>query len=125
MEQEILLDSGTNEVELLEFFLADQSFAINVSKILQIITYDETKLTAVPDTPDAVKGVLLWRDRTINLIDLHQALNSNKGVRSERPIVLVTGFNDQTNAFLTDGVTKIHRINWSQIAPVGNFLDIH
>lgn len=123
MGQEILLDTGTNEVELLEFFLGDRSFAINVSKILQITTFDASNLTEIPDSHPKIMGVILWRGKPINLINLHQSMNTPQTGTVERPIVLVSNFNDCTNAFLTDGVSKIHRISWSEIKPVSSFLE--
>lgn len=36
--QEILLESGTNEMEILEFYLGGQSFGINVQKLREIIS---------------------------------------------------------------------------------------
>lgn len=36
-KSEILLDSGTNEVEFLEFLIGETSFGINVLKVREII----------------------------------------------------------------------------------------
>jgi two-component system, chemotaxis family, chemotaxis protein CheV len=69
-KQGILLESGTNEVELLEFLLAGQGFGINVAKIQAIEQYDPSKITAVPQAPDSLAGVLLFRNTSIPLIDL-------------------------------------------------------
>lgn len=122
-QQQILLESGTNEVEILEFLLGSQSFAINVAKVLQIMAYNPENLTKVPDGPESLLGVLLWRDQTISLIDLSVAINFSENKRAERPIVLVTEFNDVLNAFLTDGVNRIHRLSWDQINPTSSFLE--
>ena len=39
MDTKILLENGTNELEILEFTLAGNSYGINVAKIKEIITY--------------------------------------------------------------------------------------
>jgi two-component system chemotaxis response regulator CheV len=122
-EQKILLESGTNEVEILEFFLGGQSYGINVSKILQIITYDEEFLTETPESPVAMPGVLLWREKTIPFIDLYRALNIDVRQNVERPIVLVTEFNGLICCFLIDGVNRIHRISWDRIDSMNSYLD--
>lgn len=126
MAQDILLDIGTNEVEILEFMLGEQSFGINVAKIMQIVAYDESKHTDVPGESPALLGVFLWQDRTIPLIDLNIALNRKRAEgEKQHAIVLVTRFNDVTNGFLINGVNRIHRIDWDQIksasAIIGNY----
>lgn len=122
MSNEILLESGTNEVEILEFYLGEQGFGINIAKIAQIIPYDRSKLTVVPHDKPAFLGTLLWQGQTIPLIDLNVFLRHNRR-KVEHPIVLVTEFNGVRNGFLTDGVNRIHRISWQAISPMGALLD--
>jgi Chemotaxis signal transduction protein len=114
-EKRILLESGTNEVEILEFYLGGQSYGVNVSKVLQIISYEPEQFTRTPDADPAMPGVLLWRGRTIPFVDLHAAMHVNTRVDVDRPIALVTEFNNLICSFLTDGVNRIHRIGWDRI----------
>lgn len=122
-DQKILLETGTNEVEILEFFLGGQSYGINVSKILQIITYDQEFFTATPESPESMPGVLLWRGETIPFIDLYLALSIEQRMEVARPIVLVTEFNNLICCFLIDGVNRIHRISWDKLDSMDPFLD--
>lgn len=122
-EQKILLETGTNEVEILEFFLAGQSFGINVAKVLQIVPFEAEDFTETPDTPGEMPGVLLWRGETIPLLDLAKTLGKKKAEQPERPIALVTSFNNVVNAFLIDGVNRIHRVAWTDIQPTSQFLE--
>ena len=48
MDTKILLENGTNELEILEFTLAGNSYGINVAKIKEIITYQP--VTPVPNS---------------------------------------------------------------------------
>ena len=122
-QQKVLLESGTNELEILEFFMGGQSYGINVAKILQIIPYNAGDFTETPESPPEMPGVLLWRGKTLPLIDLNVALNPRTTIEAERPIVLVTEFNNVENCFLTDGVNRIHRLSWEQVDPVTEFLE--
>ena len=47
MDTKILLENGTNELEVLEFTIAGNSYGINVAKIKEIINYQP--VTAVPN----------------------------------------------------------------------------
>ncbi|MDD4732532.1 MAG: chemotaxis protein CheV [Desulfovibrio sp.] len=121
--QGILLESGTNEVEILEFFLGGQSYGINVSKILQIISFEQERFTRTPDADPAMPGVLLWREKTLPFIDLYAALKVQRREKVERPIALVTEFNNLVCSFLTDGVNRIHRIGWDKIDPLDAYMN--
>ncbi len=120
--QRILLQSGTNEMELLEFYLQGQSFGVNVAKIRQLMPLKATKITRLPQSHESVLGTVLWQDQSITLIDLNHAFGKKDEVDSENQIVLVAEFNQQINGFLVDGVNRIHRIHWDQMQPTGSFL---
>ncbi len=123
MSTDILTESGTNEAEFLEFYLNNQSFAINVAKVIQITSFNDQELTRTAGGPDSVLGSLLWRDHTIDLIDLSAALNSVEDDQSEKSVVLITNFNNMTCGFRIDGVNRIHRISWNNIQPMDGMLD--
>ncbi len=125
MGQKILLESGTNEVEILEFYLGVQEYGINIAKVAQIIPFDPARLTRVPSSHQAVLGALLWQDRTIPLIDLGRMLGLSSGETVARPIVLVAEFNSVVNGFLTDGVNRIHRLSWERLDPMSPLLEAH
>ncbi|AGW13435.1 chemotaxis protein [Megalodesulfovibrio gigas] len=120
----ILLESGTNELEIVEFYLTETLpngkkytgyYGINVAKVLEIIRVP--KITEMPNQPHpSVLGAFNLRERIIPLVDLSQWLGKSKaGVEAEK--VIVTEFNRVTNAFLVSGVTRIHRLSWEQIRP--------
>ncbi|PCI27084.1 MAG: hypothetical protein COB67_09425 [SAR324 cluster bacterium] len=113
--QEILLDSGTNEVELLEFYLGGQSFGINVEKIKQIVKFDTDSMTRLPNCYPSLMGTYPFQEFLVPLIDLNKHLNRTQTQDFEQQIVLVCEFNNAFNCFLVDGVNKIHRLSWSEI----------
>ncbi len=124
--QEILLESGTNEMEILEFYLGKQSFGLNVQKLIEIIPYDEKKRTALPESHHSVMGIFEVRGESIPLIDLsiHLQRTPEEDLQEEfRRIVLVCKFNQTTNAFLVDGVNQIHRRSWTDVIPMAFYLD--
>ena len=73
MENNILLESGTNELEVLEFMVGAQSFGINIAKVIEIMNYEP--MIPVPDSPPEFEGVFTPRDKVISVIDLHKVLN--------------------------------------------------
>lgn len=117
----ILLESGTNEVEFIEFFLGGESYGVNVSKVQRVIAVSTCKITAIAGSPPGVLGVIQVLDKPVLLIDLRTALAmapDAQAASSERQLVMVTRFNKRTTAFLIDGVSKIHRTSWAEFEPM-------
>ncbi|MDO3378600.1 chemotaxis protein CheV [Geoalkalibacter halelectricus] len=120
--QEILLESGTNEVEIIEFYLGGQSFGINVHKLREIVPYEPEAMTALPESGPSMKGMLLLRGKTVPLVDLGSHLRKRgQGEPAGRQVVLVCEFNREVNSFLVDGVNQIHRISWKDVKPLDEF----
>ena len=112
MDSKILLENGTNELEILEFKLGNNSYGINVAKIREIITYQP--VTPVPNAHPSVEGIFMPRDKMITAISLKNAIqmgdeDSNDG------LFIITNFNMLDVAFHVDRVMGIHRVNWSEI----------
>ena len=124
-KQDILLETGTNEMEIIEFYLGTQPFGINVHKLKEIITFDQDALTVIPGSGDGMLGTLLLRGTTIPLIDLksHIAQKEDDIEGDVRRVVLVCEFNDRINGFKVDGVNQIHRVSWEDVQPMASFID--
>ena len=127
-ETNILLESGTNELEIVEFFLDEGRkggdyrgfYGINVAKVLEIIQLPN--LTEMPEAAhEAVLGAFNLRDEIVPLIDLAGWLKKNR-IQKEEPKVIVTEFNRTKSAFLVSGVTRIHRINWKEIEAPSSYV---
>jgi two-component system chemotaxis response regulator CheV len=125
VRKEILLESGTNELEIAEFILGTQSFGINVAKIREFVPYDPEAVTKVPNSPPSMVGVFLLRGRTIPLINLKTHLGRTDDVESAKPVVLVTEFNTLVNGFIIDAINQIHRLSWSDIKSLNPMLKKH
>ncbi|MBQ3161764.1 MAG: chemotaxis protein CheV [Oscillospiraceae bacterium] len=113
MNTNILLESGTNELELLEFQVGDSNFGINISKVVEIMINQE--VTPVPNSPDEVEGVFIPRDKLISVIDLHKVINTPH-TKSGKEIFIICEFNRMNVAFHVSKVKGIQRISWSDIS---------
>ncbi|MEA3545002.1 MAG: chemotaxis protein [Thermodesulfobacteriota bacterium] len=123
---EILLESGTNEMEIIEFYVGRQAFGINVQKLKEIILFDESTLTSIPGSNPSMLGTLLLRGTTYPLIDLKKHLNQRQPkekVENEREVVMICEFNHRINGFKVDDVNQIHRISWSDVEPIAPFIN--
>ncbi|MCM1330858.1 MAG: chemotaxis protein [Ruminococcus sp.] len=113
MNTNILLESGTNELELLEFQVGDNNYGINISKVVEIMINQD--VTPVPNAPDAVEGVCIPRDKLISVIDLHKVLGASH-TQTGKEIFIICEFNRINVAFHVTSVKGIQRISWSDIS---------
>ncbi len=121
-QTEILLETGTNEFEIVEFFVGSQSYGVNVAKVREIIQYNQRFVTPIPEHHPAVMGLYSLRGETFPLIDLSSTLKSEGDKSSTRRVIMVCEFNTLVNGFLVDGVRQIHRKSWEDVKPVGGLV---
>lgn len=111
MDTKILLENGTNELEILEFKLDGNAYGINVAKIREIINYMD--VTPVPNAHPSIEGIFMPRDIMITAIDLKNCLQ--RGVSTPGGLFIITNFNKLDIAFHVDAVVGIHRVSWKEI----------
>lgn len=120
MDTNILLENGTNELEVLEFMLEGRHYGINVAKIREIISYQEA--TPVPNSHPSIEGIFMPRDTMITAINLRNCLQLREYEESEKAssLFIITNFNKLDIAFHVDSVLGIHRVSWNNIIKPGN-----
>jgi len=128
-ETNILLESGTNELEIVVFRVDELNergetipchFAVNVAKVREIIRLPQ--LFKVVNSHPAVVGMIKLRDKVITVIDLAQVLNKNvDGLSANNVIVLE--FNRLVIGVLVQSVSRIHRISWESVEPPSKMID--
>lgn len=111
MDTKILLENGTNELEVLEFMLDGNTYGINVAKVREIIPYQ--RVTPVPNAHPSIEGIFMPRDIMITAIDLKNCLQ--RGQSQDGGLFVVTNFNKLDIAFHVDSVLGIHRVSWQDI----------
>ncbi|AAS95133.1 chemotaxis protein [Nitratidesulfovibrio vulgaris] len=125
-QSKILLESGTNELEIVEFYIDEPGYrghyGVNVAKVLEIIR--KQTVTALPEMPHpAVLGAFAHRGgRIIPLVDLAAYLGKPLSDDAAQRKIIITEFNQVVTGFLVSGVTRIHRISWIDVEAPGRFL---
>ena len=112
LETNILLESGTNELEVLEFCVGNQHYGINVAKIKEILPYKEP--TLVPNSHKSIEGIYMPRNEIITVISLYESLNIAK-IENKKEMLIVTNFNKLCVGFHVTKVLGIHRVSWADI----------
>jgi two-component system chemotaxis response regulator CheV len=114
---DILLDAGTNELEVLVFSLCGGWFGVNVAKVREVIRPVST--VATPHQHASVVGMFNIRGHVVPVVDLakHLGLKNPESQRRPEGRVIITEFNSLRTGFLVDTVEQIHRMSWSRVKP--------
>lgn len=110
----ILLESGTNELEIVEFAIDGNLYGINVAKVREIIKYPD-KVTHVPDSHPSFEGISNIRGRVIPIINLQRHLGTSGTTDKANSYIIISEFNKSMVGFCVNSVARIHRLSWSQI----------
>ena len=117
-DTEILLESGTNEIEIMQFTIFGELYGINVAKVREIMMADKVK--PVPHSHDAVEVVFKPRDILMTVIDLPKYLTGQTSDVHDRNLFIITNFNKMYIAFRVHTVVGISRISWEDIQKPDN-----
>ena len=105
-QTEILLESGTNELEIMEFTIDGELFGINVAKVREIMKYSPVKL--MQNAHPVIEGIFKPRDTVITVIDLAQYLGLPPSQDISHDIFIIANFNELNFAF------HVHGGSWHQ-----------
>ncbi|HJV46326.1 MAG TPA: chemotaxis protein [Bacillota bacterium] len=109
----ILLESGTNELEIVGFGIGENHFGINVAKVREIL--EPSQVTKLPHSHPSISGIIQLRGEVLPVIDLSQALKFPSFENKSKGYFIVTEFNKVKVVFHVESVFQIHRISWEQI----------
>ncbi|EIF12948.1 MULTISPECIES: chemotaxis protein CheV [Bacillus] len=111
-QYDILLDSGTNELEIVKFEVGVNTFGINVMKVREII--QPVEVTSVPQSHKDVEGMIKLRGEILPVISLYTFFGVDaEGAKDDKYIV--TEFNKRKIVFHVGSVSQIHRVSWEAI----------
>ena len=109
----ILLESGTNEIEVMEFTIDGSLYGINVAKVKEILVSEPVK--PMPHAHHAVEGIFKPRDMVLTVVDLPKYLTGYSGEKNAKDLFIITEFNKMNIAFRVHTVVGISRISWRDI----------
>ena len=113
VDTNILLETGTNELEILEFVISGNSYGINVAKITELMQIQEVQ--EMPLAHPCVEGIFQPRNEVYTIVDLASYLGLGVSDDPGKDIFIITNFNQMNIAFHVHAVESIFRISWNDI----------
>ena len=112
-DSSILLETGTNELEILEFIISGNSYGINVAKVTELMQKQEVQ--QMPLAHPCVEGVFQPREEVYTIVNLSRYLGFGESENPVKDIFIITNFNKTNIAFHVHAVESIFRISWQDI----------
>jgi len=117
------VSNDENSGKYLIFQLADEEFGIRVLKVREIMGVQE--ITAVPQTPAFVKGVINLRGKVIPVVDLRLKFGLPEIEYTQRTCIIVVQAERESGAVLmgivVDGVAEVLNLAGSDIEDTPDF----
>jgi len=111
VKQHILMESGTNELEVLVFSVGEELFGINIAKVREVITIPE--LIKPPLVHPFIQGVFNLRDKIVPVINLRRVLGYGETELKPSDRIIISEFHLLWFGFVVNTVSNIYRISWS------------
>ena len=122
---EIAAKADDRAGKYLTFQLAQEEFGIRVLKVREIMGVQE--ITAVPQTPGHVKGVINLRGKVIPVIDIRLKFGLPQGEYGQRTCIIVAQVQGESGPLLmgvvVDGVSEVLNLAASEIEDTPDFGD--
>ncbi len=103
--QQMDIDVAQKEGKYLTFALGHEEYGLEILKVREIIGY--MNITAVPQTPSHVKGVINLRGQVIPVIDLRSKFGMEEIEITEQTCIIVVEITQGTRKFQT-GIVVDH-----------------
>jgi purine-binding chemotaxis protein CheW len=112
-------DEDTQANKYMTFRIGAEAYGIGISHIREIIELQ--KITAVPDMPDFVKGVINLRGRVLPVVDLRLRFGLEEREYDDRTCIVITEIRTSAIGFIVDTVEEVAEIAEKDIEPAPVF----
>jgi purine-binding chemotaxis protein CheW len=117
VEEDEEIDQQTEKYLL--FNLGKEEYGIDITRISAI--EELPQITAIPDMPNFVKGVINLRGKVIPAVDLRLRFGIEQRDYDDRTCIVIVSVNESTIGLIVDIVSEVHEIGKNDIGPPPSF----
>ncbi len=112
--EKILSETGTNEIEIIEFAVGEVNYGVHVAKVREVI--NPVPVTQLPNSHPYIDGIFTLRGQMIPLVNLSCCLGvENQEFDTQN--IIVSEIHNYFIGFLVNEVSRIHRVSCSILEP--------
>jgi len=103
------------ELHIVGFQVGRETYGVPITSLHEIVRVPE--ITAVPDAPEFVEGVINLRGKIVSVIDLRKRLGEKRVSPSRRNRILVVEYNGRLSGLIVDSASEVLKIPASDVEP--------
>lgn len=103
------------EVHIVGFQVGRETYGVPITSLHEIVRVPE--ITAVPDAPDYVEGVINLRGKIVSVIDLRKRFGEKEAKSNRRNRILVVEHNGRLSGLIVDSASEVLKIPTTEIEP--------
>jgi|AMFO01.1.fsa_nt_gi Chemotaxis signal transduction protein len=114
------LQPGEGASQYLTFRLGEEDYGVDILKVQEIKGW--TEVTPMPNTPDAILGVINLRGTVVPVVDLRRHFGLPEVPRGPTTVIIVVRADDgkgnvRTMGVVVDSVSEVYNIPASEVQP--------
>ena len=94
-----------SQLELLTFLIASEHYAVDIERIVEIVT--PRPVTRIPNADSSVVGIISLRGTIVTLVDVRRKLRHAAGSATPDTRIVVIDFHHEIIGFLVDRVLRV------------------
>jgi purine-binding chemotaxis protein CheW len=103
------------ELHIVGFKVGRETYGVPITSLHEIVRVPE--ITAVPDAPEYMEGVINLRGKIVSVLDLRKRLGEKQVTSSRRNRILVVEHRGKLNGLIVDSASEVLKIPTSDVEP--------
>lgn len=103
----------SRELHIVGFQVGRETYGVPITSLHEIVRVPE--ITAVPDAPEFMEGVINLRGKIVSVIDLRKRLGEKKVALTRRNRILVVEHNGKLSGLIVDSASEVLKIPASDV----------
>lgn len=112
-------ETSSIATQYVTFSLGKEVYGIPITKLNEIIAYQE--LTALPNVPSFIKGILNLRGTAVPVIDMRERFNLERKDYDQFTVIMIMDVSGRTMGLVVDSVSDVLNIDHNNIKPSPQF----
>jgi purine-binding chemotaxis protein CheW len=103
------------ELQIVGFQVGRETYGVPITSLHEIVRVPE--ITAVPDAPEYMEGVINLRGKIVSVMDLRKRFGTKDATANRRNRILVVEYNGRLSGLIVDSASEVLKISSTEIEP--------
>jgi purine-binding chemotaxis protein CheW len=103
------------DLQLVGFRIGRETFAVPIGLVHEIVRVPE--ITAVPDAPDFIEGVINLRGKIVSVVDLRKRFGEKQITPHKKNRILVVEVENRLVGLMVDAASEVLKLSETQMEP--------